>query len=252
MNQQFGYDTGKNDGGQSFREESRLPDGTVKGAYGYIDAEGKQRIVKYTAGIEGFKVESDEAAPGSASAQPASRSYAPTRQMASAPASYQLPAASQTQSLGGYNPVSATPRYTPQQPLPVAAPQPAPVQYQVPPQPTPATYQARAPSPLPNYSAALQAQLAAVQASGALQNSQATPATYRPQTISQQLPSYSATLAQRQPTLSQARPAHLASIPRTASAAFGTLSEPLQESTTWGPPVINKELLSYNIGVGRR
>lgn len=56
----FGYDTGKGDnGGQSFREETRLPDGTVQGAYGYVDETGKQRIVKYTAGKEGFKVVSD-------------------------------------------------------------------------------------------------------------------------------------------------------------------------------------------------
>ncbi|KAH7638755.1 hypothetical protein HUG17_2788 [Dermatophagoides farinae] len=83
----FGYDTGKNGAGQSFREETRLPDGTVKGAYGYIDAEGKQRIVKYSAGIEGFKVESDEEAPGqatgtaarnaAAAAAPVVRTYSP-------------------------------------------------------------------------------------------------------------------------------------------------------------------------------
>ncbi len=59
---QFGYDTGKGPTGQSFREESRLPDGTVRGAYGYVDANGQQRIVKYTAGKEGFKVEGDSEA----------------------------------------------------------------------------------------------------------------------------------------------------------------------------------------------
>ena len=39
----FGYDTGSGPSGQSFREETRLDDGTVKGAYGYVDANGKQK-----------------------------------------------------------------------------------------------------------------------------------------------------------------------------------------------------------------
>ncbi|KAK8766578.1 hypothetical protein V5799_006641 [Amblyomma americanum] len=56
----FGYDTGKgSDKTGSFREESRLPDGTVKGSYGFIDASGRQRIIKYTAGKDGFKAEGD-------------------------------------------------------------------------------------------------------------------------------------------------------------------------------------------------
>jgi hypothetical protein len=75
----FGYHTG--DGG-SFREETRLPDGTVQGAYGFIDADGKQRIVKYRAGKDGFQAEGDDVPKGTpaisgdgasatASAQPA-------------------------------------------------------------------------------------------------------------------------------------------------------------------------------------
>ena len=36
-----------------------MPDGTVKGSYGFVDATGKKHIVKYTAGKEGFKVEGD-------------------------------------------------------------------------------------------------------------------------------------------------------------------------------------------------
>jgi hypothetical protein len=57
---QFGYHTGQdNSKDNSFREEMRLPDGTVKGSYGYIDANGKQRIIKYTAGKNGFQVEGD-------------------------------------------------------------------------------------------------------------------------------------------------------------------------------------------------
>ncbi|XP_076360365.1 uncharacterized protein LOC143252313 [Tachypleus tridentatus] len=55
----FTYDTGKGPLGQSFRKETRLPDGTVKGVYGYLDKEGRQRIVKYSAGKEGFKAEGD-------------------------------------------------------------------------------------------------------------------------------------------------------------------------------------------------
>ncbi|XP_027203413.2 uncharacterized protein LOC113797257 [Dermatophagoides pteronyssinus] len=49
----FGYRTGD---GNSFREESRLPDGTVQGQYGFVDADGKQRLVKYQAGVGGFQV----------------------------------------------------------------------------------------------------------------------------------------------------------------------------------------------------
>ncbi|GFR06855.1 cuticle protein 6 [Trichonephila clavata] len=48
----FGYNTG-NDG--SFREETRNPDGSVSGAYGYIDASGKQKIIRYTAGKDGSR-----------------------------------------------------------------------------------------------------------------------------------------------------------------------------------------------------
>uniref|UniRef100_A0A061QLI1 Putative cuticular protein n=1 Tax=Cupiennius salei TaxID=6928 RepID=A0A061QLI1_CUPSA len=70
----FGYDTGKGNDGQSFREETRLPDGTVQGAYGYVDGSGQQRIIKYTAGKNGFQVEGDgipKAPPAPAHAAPA-------------------------------------------------------------------------------------------------------------------------------------------------------------------------------------
>ncbi|XP_015908322.1 uncharacterized protein [Parasteatoda tepidariorum] len=69
----FGYDTGKGQD-QSFREETRLPDGSVKGAYGYVDETGKQRIIRYTAGKDGYKVEGDgipKAPPAPAHAAPA-------------------------------------------------------------------------------------------------------------------------------------------------------------------------------------
>ncbi|XP_022238796.1 putative mediator of RNA polymerase II transcription subunit 26 [Limulus polyphemus] len=55
----FTYDTGKGPLGQSYRTETRLPDGTVKGSYGYLDSDGRQRIVKYIAGKGGFVAEGD-------------------------------------------------------------------------------------------------------------------------------------------------------------------------------------------------
>ncbi|XP_022249220.1 uncharacterized protein LOC111087306 [Limulus polyphemus] len=55
----FVYDTGKGPFGQSFRTETRLPDGTVKGSYGYIDSDGRQRTVNYIAGKGGFVAEGD-------------------------------------------------------------------------------------------------------------------------------------------------------------------------------------------------
>lgn len=240
----------------------------MKGAYGYVDAEGKQRIVKYTAGIEGFKVESDEAAPGQGGSAPASapvaravQTYSPPprpqpqpqpqqvyRPPAPAPQPQQPqqvyrapapPANYGAQPLGGYTPVASPARYAPPQPQ-QQLPQAAPITY-------------RAPSPLPNYSAAISAGAATPISPSA------SPIYARPATAAapSQLPAYTATLAQRQPTLAQVRPAHVASLPRASSPSLGSLGssfggsalqEP-QESTTWGPPVINKELLSYNIGI---
>lgn len=121
----FGYDTGKADNGQSFREETRLPDGSVQGAYGYIDETGKQRIVKYTAGKEGFKVVGEDDAQG-----------APKATARAAPAPAPAPAPQQA-----YRPPAQA--YSPQpQPAPRPQPQPAyrpppPAQpaYRPPPQP---------------------------------------------------------------------------------------------------------------------
>lgn len=203
-------------------------------------------------------MESDEAAPGSSPSPAPARTYSPpapapqpqatpvrtfAAPVAQAPPTtitYQLPPTSsqQHQPLGGYTPINNN-RYAPPPPPAPAAPLHQPTAY-------------RAPSPLPNYSAALAAQLS--QANAALRGAHHQP---------QSLPSYSATLAQRQPTMATlvgGRPAHLASIPRSISpvsspslsslgSSFSTATEP-QESTTWGPPVINKELLSYNIGIG--
>ncbi|XP_076360364.1 uncharacterized protein LOC143252312 [Tachypleus tridentatus] len=55
----FTYDTGKGPLGQSFRTETRLTDGTVKGRYGYLDKDGRQRIVNYIAGKAGFVAQGD-------------------------------------------------------------------------------------------------------------------------------------------------------------------------------------------------
>lgn len=116
----FGYDTGKGNEGQSFREETRLPDGTVQGAYGYVDETGRQRIVKYTAGKDGFKAEGDIGPEGAPQAAP--RSSAPAPQ----------------------------PSYAPQ-PQPAPRPQPQPV-YRQPPPPPPAQPRQR-PQPQPAYRA---------------------------------------------------------------------------------------------------
>lgn len=51
----FGYDTG--DGPhQNFRQEERSSDGTVRGRYGFMDANGYLRIVEYVADDSGFHV----------------------------------------------------------------------------------------------------------------------------------------------------------------------------------------------------
>ncbi|KAG8194287.1 hypothetical protein JTE90_004519 [Oedothorax gibbosus] len=86
----FGYNTG-NDG--SFREETRNPDGSVSGAYGYLDASGKQKIIRYTAGKDGFKAEGDDIpkappAPAPVAPQPA---YQPQPQYQSPPAQQYQP-----------------------------------------------------------------------------------------------------------------------------------------------------------------
>ncbi|RWS17771.1 troponin I-like protein [Dinothrombium tinctorium] len=133
----FGYDTGKGPQGQSFREEVRLPDGTVMGAYGYLDAQGKQRIVKYTAGKDGFRVDSDTPAPGSEGAPAAAPNAAPRH------ASPSLP----THQVQHQPPPQALPRYTPPpQPLP-----PPQVQYIPPAQTLPQAPRTYSPQPSSQY-----------------------------------------------------------------------------------------------------
>ncbi|CAG2108454.1 unnamed protein product [Medioppia subpectinata] len=50
----FGYDSQAKDSPRLMREESRLPDGTVRGRYGYTDPFGVFRIVKYVSGNNGY------------------------------------------------------------------------------------------------------------------------------------------------------------------------------------------------------
>ncbi|XP_022709625.1 DNA-directed RNA polymerase II subunit RPB1-like isoform X3 [Varroa jacobsoni] len=111
----FGYDTGKgNENGQSFREETRLPDGSVKGAYGFIDASGKMRIIRYTAGKDGFKAEGDIFQDGAPANTPGLNGPAP----AAAPAAPAAPSHQQRAApVPQYLPQTASqPQYQPQPP----------------------------------------------------------------------------------------------------------------------------------------
>lgn len=49
----------------------------MQGQYGFVDADGKQRVVKYTAGINGFQVLNGD---NPASAAPTARAAAPNTQ----------------------------------------------------------------------------------------------------------------------------------------------------------------------------
>ncbi|CAG2167427.1 unnamed protein product, partial [Oppiella nova] len=55
----FKYSTGSEGPAQLFREEHRDHDGTVRGKYGYVDPNGKLRVVEYTAGANGYQVSGD-------------------------------------------------------------------------------------------------------------------------------------------------------------------------------------------------
>ncbi|XP_054710922.1 adult-specific rigid cuticular protein 12.6-like [Uloborus diversus] len=108
----FGYDTGKGPLGQSFREETRLPDGTVKGAYGILDENGKQRIIRYTAGKDGFRAEGDGLGPNGVAPGPAPQPQpyaAPAQQYNPAPAQQYNPAPAQQ-----YHSAPAVQQYRPQ------------------------------------------------------------------------------------------------------------------------------------------
>ncbi|KAK8775264.1 hypothetical protein V5799_031394 [Amblyomma americanum] len=56
----FGYDSGNGPAGQSYRQEFRLPDGSIRGSYGYVDSRGHMRKVHYSAGQRGFVILKDE------------------------------------------------------------------------------------------------------------------------------------------------------------------------------------------------
>ncbi|KAL1444601.1 hypothetical protein MTO96_029704 [Rhipicephalus appendiculatus] len=56
----FGYDSGNGPLGHSYRQEFRLPDGSIRGSYGYVDSRGHMRRVHYTAGKSGFVILKDE------------------------------------------------------------------------------------------------------------------------------------------------------------------------------------------------
>jgi len=155
----FGYDTGKGPSGQSFREEVRLPDGTVQGAYGYIDEFGRQRVVKYSAGKDGFKVDGDvapdEAAPRQQARprarpqpqpQPQPQQHQPQPQQQPPPQRVANVAPQQAFNPVGHNPQLITIRRQVQQQQPRQfapqqqfQPEPAPVQAQFRPQPVPRT-----------------------------------------------------------------------------------------------------------------
>lgn len=124
----FGYDTGKGPLGQSFREETRLPDGTVKGAYGILDEQGRQRIIRYTAGKNGFTAEGDvgpNGAPGVApgpAPQPVANPHAsyrapqqqynaPVQQYSPQPQQYSPPAQQYSPPAQQYRPAPTQSRY---------------------------------------------------------------------------------------------------------------------------------------------
>lgn len=94
----FGYRTGN---GDSYREETRAPDGTVQGQYGFVDADGKERVVKYSAGVNGFQILNGE---GGASPAPAAPARAPAQQWgqpaAAAPQTWGAPASAPAQQWG--------------------------------------------------------------------------------------------------------------------------------------------------------
>ncbi|XP_065290604.1 adult-specific rigid cuticular protein 15.7-like isoform X2 [Dermacentor albipictus] len=52
----FGYDTGEGAQQQNFRQEERTSDGTVRGRYGFTDANGYLRVIEYIADETGYHV----------------------------------------------------------------------------------------------------------------------------------------------------------------------------------------------------
>ncbi|XP_008193009.2 larval cuticle protein 1 [Tribolium castaneum] len=57
----FGYDIDDSGSGNvQFRNEERHPNGTVTGSYGYVDPEGRVRIVRYIADQRGYRATVEE------------------------------------------------------------------------------------------------------------------------------------------------------------------------------------------------
>jgi hypothetical protein len=54
----YGYDVqDPTTGNTQFREETRKPDGTVRGSYGLVEPDGNVKIVHYIADSNGFRYE---------------------------------------------------------------------------------------------------------------------------------------------------------------------------------------------------
>ncbi|XP_067127692.1 uncharacterized protein [Centruroides vittatus] len=52
----FGYNTGNDGPAQIFREETKAPDGSIVGKYGYVDPTGQLRVINYrSAPQKGFE-----------------------------------------------------------------------------------------------------------------------------------------------------------------------------------------------------
>jgi len=272
----FGYDTGKGALGQSFREEARTADGTVKGAYGYIDAQGQQRIVRYTAGKLGFQIDADEPAAGQGGAaasrpasQPVTRAPAPqislqaapiqpapapryTHQPAAQPAPQYNPSAYRPQQAVPYRPSQLTAaqlQYAQMlahtlQTTPALRAQQAPAPQAAAPQqqqPAPQPQYYRPPQPLPAYPSYAQ-------------QPAARPAPL-PLSAFPQLPGVRLIQIDRRP---QPAPAQANALPASyaaqsfASNQLGQQSTPRPEEEYTGPVIINAALLNYDIGTARR
>ncbi|CAG2161781.1 unnamed protein product [Oppiella nova] len=249
----FGYDTGKGPKGQSFREETRSADGTVRGAYGYTDANGQQRIVKYSAGKEGFKIEDDSPAQGGGNAPaPTSAPYRPPQtlppqiyrpQPSSAPQSYSRPQSSpqsyqsspqsyQSPSGNGYLELNV---------------RPVPQQYRPPTQTLRQVLSSPSQSGVSYSGGSLSSSVSSLpQYSGLSSSSLSSNSGSSGSSIS--YPQMQPQLQQYRPP-SQARPqAPVASSQPILRSYSGLATTSRPEEETWGPPVINTALLSYNIG----
>ena len=53
----FGYDVeDPENGNMQFRQEERLPNGTVTGSYGVVESDGNVRVVRYIADSRGYRL----------------------------------------------------------------------------------------------------------------------------------------------------------------------------------------------------